>query len=257
MTRVLIWKELREQAAVVIALTVLGCGVLVSMAMLLDPRDSGSLTDLKSLTMAGRLGVILLTMTAGLVIGGTLFAGERENGSFLYLDRLPGSRWQIWWRKVVAGIVMASLATVTFVGVSGALGLIGSRDEFAAWVVIAFLLSAFTFGWGAVGSVHARTSLTACGIGIVYAVVFIVVTAILTQIGFLLVSVVFPDVWMEYRGMLSGLNGVIPAFATIFLPLPISAWLFSAPDRDRKYGTALSIFTPGGGVMISLGNAVM
>ncbi len=258
MTRVLIWKELREQAAVVIALTVLGCGVLVSIAMLLDPRDSGSLTDLKSLTMAGRLGVILLTMTAGLVIGGTLFAGERENGSFLYLDRLPGSRWRIWWRKVVAGIVMASLATVTFVGVSGALGLIGSRDEFAAWVVIAFLLSAVTFGWGAVGSVHARTSLAACGIGIVYAVVFIVVTAILTQIGFLLVSVVFPDVWMEYRGMSDGLSGVIPAFATIFLPLPISAWLFSAPDRDRKYGTALSIFTPGGGVQapriqISLG----
>ena len=258
MTRVLIWKELREQAAVVIALTVLGCGVLVSMAVLLDPTDSGSINDLKSLTMAGRLGVILLTMTAGLVIGGTLFAGERENGSFLYLDRLPGSRWRIWWRKVVAGVVMASLATVSFVGVSGALGLIGSRDEFAAWVVIAFLLSAVTFGWGAVGSVNARTSLEACGVGIVYAIGFLIVTVVLVQIGLFLVSVVYPDVWGMYRGMLSGLTGLVPTFAAIVCPLPISAWLFSAPDRDRRFGTALSIPIPGGGfqaprIQISLG----
>ena len=166
MTRALVWKEVREQGTVLVALIVLGAAVLIAAAVLLAPTDGGRATELRSLTAAGRIGLIMLTVTAGMVVGGTLFAGEREAGTFAFLDRLPGSRWRVWWRKVLTGAGLVAAAVGVFVAVSAAGGILDLRTRQADWLLLFGVLALAAYGWGVLGSVIARTSLTACGVGL-------------------------------------------------------------------------------------------
>jgi hypothetical protein len=245
MTRGLVWKELREQGAVLTALVVLGCAVLLSAAVLLDTTDSGRATELRSLVSAGRLGLIMLALTAGVVVGGTLFAGAREAGTFDFLDRLPGSRWRVWWRKVVTGGALVTVAAGMFLVVAGVGGLIGGETELTGWILLIGTVAYAAYGWGVLGSVFARTSLSACGAGL----------GLGTLLGFFL-CLLFGVALTLARHYL-GLHSYAPSdhniwpvafltagYSLIVLPWPVAAWLFTAPDRAR-WRAALAVKFPG------------
>ncbi|HVK15696.1 MAG TPA: hypothetical protein VM533_02030, partial [Fimbriiglobus sp.] len=239
MTRALVWKEVREQGAVLVALIVLGAAVLISAAVLLAPADGGRATELRSLTAAGRIGLIMLTVTAGMVVGGTLFAGEREAGTFAFLDRLPGSRWRVWWRKVLTGFGLVAVAVGVFLAVSAAGGLLDLRTRATGWLLLFAVVALASYGWGLLGSVIARTSLTACGMGlalgtltlcVVYPAVGIILTVARRELG------LWRYIGNEYTTW--ELASLVAGYTMVAIPVPIAAWLYTAPDRSRRLAEA-------------------
>ena len=234
MTRALIWKELREQGTVSIALLVMGCAILVAASVLLDAGDAGKATDLRSVIVAGRLGLVLLVMTAGTVAGGTLFAGEREAGTLTFLDHLPGTRLGVWWRKMTAGAWLAAVSGAALFAAAFALGLLGARENLLGWAFLTAAVTLASFGWGALGSTLARTSLAACG----FAVVLGLVAAVVVMPAFMmLIGAVkrLNDGYLSAAEELDVLEYALMAtsFTLIALPIPASAWIFTAPDRSR------------------------
>ena len=105
MIRALVWKEARDQGLIVAALAVLGAAVLVAVG-LLNPAAGGSRTAQQVFVDPGFLALVALTVTAGTVVGGTLFAGEKEAGTFAYLVSLPVPRWKVWAGKICGGAVL-------------------------------------------------------------------------------------------------------------------------------------------------------
>lgn len=237
MTRVLVWKELREQGAILAALIALGCAVLIAVSVLLDTSEAGRATELRSLASAGRLALLMLTLTAGVVVGGALFAGEREAGTFVYLDQLPVTRWAIWWRKVAIGVVLVAIATSILLAVSVAVGVLSltAPGGFLAWVMLIGTIAFAAYGWGVFGSAFARTSLTACGLGLALGTFFGCLTYLVLAIALRIAREQYQI--RTYRG--GDHNAWLLAFqivgyAMIVVPIPIAAWFYIAPDRARK-----------------------
>ncbi len=237
MTRVLVWKELREQGTILAALIALGCAVLIAGSVLLDPSEAGRATELRSLASAGRLALLMLTLTAGVVVGGALFAGEREAGTAVYLEQLPASRWAIWWRKVAIGVVLVAVATAILLAVSVTVGVLSltAPGGFLAWVMLIGTVALAAYGWGVFGSVLARTSLTACGLGLALGTSLGCVVYVALALGFRLARDQYG--LRTYRG--GDQNAWVLAFQVagyvmIVVPMPIAAWLYTAPDRARK-----------------------
>ena len=90
MTRVLLWKEIRDQGTVLAALLVIGSAILVAASIVFDSAETRGSVELRSFSAGGLAGLVMLLMTAGVVVGAALFAGEREAGTFGFLDQLPG-----------------------------------------------------------------------------------------------------------------------------------------------------------------------
>ena len=245
MTHVIVWKELREQAAVVIALAVLGVGILTATAVLGPGRDTSGQMGFTALVQPGPLGVMMLTMTAGVVVGGSLFAGEREARTFVFLDQLPGSRVAVWWRKVLAGVGLVAGCTTVFFVAGASLGTFGPPGVWPLWAVGLATLAGTAFGWGAAGSAHGRTTLAACGLGLLYAITFVGVVGIglLVMLTGFEATIGFRQVFGRTayalglsRGDEAGVGPiywVLLLLGLIGLPLPLSARWYSAPDRDR------------------------
>ena len=87
MMRVLVWKELREQSLSLIAVLVLGVGLMLG-------RDSfGGQWN----ASAERAEAVLLVMAwiSGLIAGVQPFAAERESKMLPWLDALPVTRGQM------------------------------------------------------------------------------------------------------------------------------------------------------------------
>jgi hypothetical protein len=109
-TRVLVWKELREQWVVWLALAVVAVGGVATLHALLSPnhyRDEML------------VGVLWLSAWGyGLVCGSLLFAGETEEGTQAFLELLPGNRSQLWQVKarVGLGLLGAQAAVFALVG---------------------------------------------------------------------------------------------------------------------------------------------
>jgi hypothetical protein len=244
-TRVLIWKEVREQGTVLAALIVLGAAVLVASAMLLDSSDGRGATELRSLTTAGRLALLMLTITAGMVVGGTLLAGEREAGTFSFLDRLPGSRWRVWWRKAVAGAALVAAAVGAFLAVAAGGGIIDLRSGATGWVLFIGSVGFAAYGWGLLGSVFARTSLAACGKGLAAATLTGFVAYLAAAVALATVRQHF-GLWWYIPGehTVWDLAYLIASYTLMAVPIPIAAWLYTAPDRSRR-SAELDVRLPG------------
>ena len=152
MTGVLVWKVLREQwliwlAMAAIALVALG----LTVALFEPPGQERGPTGLAVL-----FGI--LAYTYGLVVGAMLLAGERESGTAAFLESLPVRRLTVWQAKLLAGCVLV-LSQAVFLGVVllGA-GALGDRG-FAAGALTAVTVFGFLgFGWGLLFSARTRTT---------------------------------------------------------------------------------------------------
>ncbi|MGL6076794.1 MAG: ABC transporter permease [Fimbriiglobus sp.] len=238
MTWTIFWKELREQAAVLIALMALGIGLLAAIAILSD-SSSNSGIDVTTLTNTSKIGLILLTVTAGVVVGGTLFAGEREAGTFLFLDRLPGSRWGLWWRKTLVGAVLSAVATIILFVAAVSLGLVGNRPEIVStWGVVMIFVGFTSFSWGHLGSTFAKNSLAACSSGIGLGLLLFGITVLTCRLGVAILGEFLPI--REWVGVPDAQVGLfIGAVLGLMAPLIVSLVVFTGPDRDRSVGSAI------------------
>ena len=248
MTPAVVWKEWREQAAVVAALVVLGCGLIAAVAAFVDPTGRSAGLTRESFQGVGVVAATMLALAAGTVVGATLFAGEREAGTFAFLDRLPGSRWGVWWRKVLAGLALAAAPAAAY-GVAARLaGIVDGPDADARAALLFAGVTFFGFAWGAVGSVLSRTSLGACAAGMAAAAL----TLTLLYVGlFAAMEVVewsFPEAaWrLRHNEFVRALTFVAFAVTPFVLPLLISAFAYTVPDRDRATGGFARVPTPSG-----------
>lgn len=220
MFRAVIWKELREQGLIAATLIVLGTGILVAAAALADPPSpSANPADVVRYLGVGRLGTLLLAVTAGMVCGGALFAAERESGTMGFLDSLPSSRWNLWWAKFAAGLALAAVQIALVLIAASALGQVGTVGFGVAVIVYALL----AFAWGTYGSTLARTTLGSVGVAIP--------SATLAAIAYLLpIAIIFaqPGVgWPRIEG------AVLFLALMLLTPLVLSLYSFTRPDRER------------------------
>ena len=168
MIRAIIWKELREQGLIGLTLVVLGSGVLAGAAALAEPPSPGAPpADVLRHLGAGFLATLMLSVTAGMVCGGAVFAAEREAGTMGFLESLPSSRARLWLAKFVAGFGLAVTQAGLLVAVAAALGLVPAFGLAGAVCVFSLL----AFAWGVFGSTLARTTLGSVGVAIPAAVI--------------------------------------------------------------------------------------
>ncbi len=236
MTRVIVWKEFREQGAVLLALVGLGAGLMAATAVLNTSSVTAQGLSVRSVNAVGPILLVMLVATAGIVCGGSLFAGEREQATFTYLDHLPGSRWRVWWRKVLAGGFLAAAAALLLLAAAAAAGQLGgySRPILLGWTLAVLLLAAVGFGWGAFGSVRAGSSLGACGLGLAGAVAAVLVAVPGMGVLMALVQQVNGSFIGFARQDDGSLVGLLTLWVLVFAPLPLSAWAYTRPDRSRR-----------------------
>ncbi len=233
MNRALIWKEVREQGLIVAALVILGAGVLVAAGLLFPaPSSGGGFNDMRLTLEPRKLAIVLLLLASGVVVGGTLFAGEREQGTFPYLELLPVPRWRVWLGKALAGLILVLVAAGLLFAVAAGVGILGPPALLPFWALIAFTLAVAAYSWGALGSAFAKTSLAACGLGLLMAVGLAIPIYTLCSIG----AAMFERAG-DIAGSGSSNHPEYAPYGTLFglvvIPLAISAWIYTSPDRNR------------------------
>lgn len=228
MVRVLLWKEWREQAAILIALIALGAGVIGVATALGEPPSASDPFMYAGYQDPPRLAAIMLALTAGVVVGGALFAGEQEAGTFEYLDGFPPPRRNVWVGKVAAGAILAAVASGLIVMAAAAVGALGGKADLAAWCVWVFALSLAVFAWGVCGSVLMKSTLAACGVGIAMSLPFVGLSLLAAA---LLVEA-FGDAPPGIQSERAGLPAAL--FLVGASGLGLSAVLFTRPDRQRR-----------------------
>ncbi|HEY1381321.1 MAG TPA: hypothetical protein VGF55_31260, partial [Gemmataceae bacterium] len=214
MTRVLVWKELREQwtsAAAVLALGLVTLGIVVATHSPYGvPEETGFAV------------LMCIAWVSGLVAGIQPIAGEREGGTLTWLDALPVTRRRLWWSKsVAAAAIVGTVTTVMFAATLSAVRLAAS--ETVADPLLPLALTALNgLGCGLLGSATARTALGAFG------------WAVVAQ---LLLAAVFTVVVVPMRlagqSLIRDLLEVVLATLIGVLPLFLSARRFGRLDRLR------------------------
>ncbi len=234
MFRAMLWKELREQAAILIALLALGSGVIAAAAALGSSTGlEAGLGDFRAYTNAGRLAVLALTIAAGVVIGGSLFAGEVENETMGCLEMLPARRWIIWWSKLTAGLVLTVFAGAILLGTGALLGALGTTSR-QLWLIAGAILTLVAFAWGAFGSTISQNTLGACAGGLFGAVLFGVP---IFSLALFVLQTIVRFLSKDPPLLVLQLGPVVAAYAVVMTPILLGGVLFTAPDRAR-YRTA-------------------
>ncbi len=233
MNRALIWKEFREQGLIVAALVLLGGGVLVA-AGLLFPAPPDTFGDMRLTLEPRKLAIVLLVLASGVVIGGTLFAGEREQGTFPYLEILPVPRYRVWLGKILAGLALVLIAAGSLFAVAAVVGVVGPPARLPFWALIIVSLAIAAFSWGSLGSAFAKTSLAACGLGLLSAVALLFVIYPLCALGVQFYDAVAASVWNSNSTVNHAEIALLGTlFGLMVVPMVLSAWIYTAPDRNR------------------------
>jgi hypothetical protein len=153
MMAALVWKEYREHRVVWLAMACVSALTLLAV----DRFDAAP--------TAVERGVLLLVIAAalawvyGLVCGGMLLAGEREDRTLAFLDALPRLRREMWAAKGLIGSILV-LTQAAFLTVVVA-GLAPAGRSASGWVVMA--AAAIGLGWSLWFSADADSVLQAIG----------------------------------------------------------------------------------------------
>jgi hypothetical protein len=161
MLNVILWKEWRQQAALVIAILALAGIGLTSTALWMGQEwDRGPAATSPRIVWVWLL--ILLAVTQGLVTGALLFAGETEDNTQEFLDQHSGLRSPIWSAKMVAGASLVGVSSLIFAGLIVGLRL-GTLLHAALCVWFAF----DALAWTAACAPGRRSTFGAIGVAIV------------------------------------------------------------------------------------------
>ncbi len=219
MTRVLVWKDLRQQRAIWLVVALAAAAGVATLSALLRP--GGNREDML-------VGVLWFAAWGyGLVCGSLLLAGETEDGTQGFLDLLPATRRRMWRVKAMtgAGLLLAQLVTLA------ALGLMATRR----WLVPGSLpvdsLGLLFFGvvgyaWGLFCGSFTATVLKALGWALLLQAVCVVVV---------LPLIVFPFASLLWTRSAAADNAA-GLVTTLALAAGATVWsrkIYSRPDRLR------------------------
>src|SRR5262249_54273281 len=170
----LAWKEYREHRAIWLTMVVMTSLFAFAIIQLADSR----------IEALGRAGLMALGMAAayGVVCGAMMFAGEREAGTFTFLDIFLGRRGLLWTCKLPVGIFLAvteALAValvlhflldlappawmVSFLGRGRGVFHHGFRNLAVSpilWFIVLPMLTVEAYAWGLLGSAMTRRVLS-------------------------------------------------------------------------------------------------
>jgi hypothetical protein len=231
MNRVIFWKEWREQAAILVALGALGAGIIASGAALGTLSPGRDPLDIRGYGEPARLATVVLIAVAGLVVGGTLFAGEYENGTAGFLLHLPAARRRLWVAKILSGFALTAAMTAALANVAMAAGVFAGTPN-AAWIIWLLEIGIASFAAGAFGSAGTKQVLPACAAGIA-------VGPFVAGFGTVFVLAAVRYYESEYgsrysaRVVTTTAFAAGPIFAAIVLTIASYA-LFTYPDFERK-----------------------
>jgi hypothetical protein len=164
--RAIVWKECREQRAVVAAVLAFGALSLYLTAQFADAATAGTLEG----GGPRELMAIALAYLAGAVSGAILLADEKEVGTLEFLDALPCRRRAVWAGKVVAGGLLAVGQGVVLALLAVGLGSIDERLGSLAYGSLVVLVGVLSYAWGVFGGALARSTLGAVFLGCVASV---------------------------------------------------------------------------------------
>lgn len=229
MFRAVLWKESREQAAVLVALLVLGGAAAAAAQQLSETGSARPNNPGEIVGISAGIAFLLLAVAAGTTIGGTLFAGEVEAGTDGLLNTLPATRRRLWGVKAAAGTVLTVAVGLALIG---EVLLIVRVHEFHVAAVVALMFGFLvfgSFGWATVGSVRSKTALAACGIGVLCAA-----AAILPTVAFgLAVKAVLWEWFGGPKGTWDNVAVFLAVGAWAVFPLLLSRLLYVGPDWSR------------------------
>jgi hypothetical protein len=163
MTAVLLWKEYRQQRAFWLAIALLAVLLVISLSATMGHGNGAQMVQEKDLRATLMVLVFVLAISYGVVSGALVLAGERDDGTMVFLDSLPGRRGLLWQRKCLAGLLLTLSQSLALIALSVGMG-------FASWTSALLLpvvaLDAFT--WGLLGGAQRQRVMSAVLTGIAY-----------------------------------------------------------------------------------------
>ncbi len=232
MIRVLLWKEYHEHRLVWLMLALVGLALLVgvqSAAQLFGvgtaARDQGMVPETTALAIA---------WVYGLVCGGMMLAGERENGTLLFLDTLPVRRLSIWLIKAFVGVgFVVALAAVLAGGMSYEVVQQQGQPHDVGLLLLGISVGGlFGLAWGLFLSAYCHYVLNAVFLGFVAQIAASLLIFPLAALAFLF----FKNPMRHEPTSEALLEGPfsLAAFAVLhILPIVGSAWVFTRQDSGR------------------------
>jgi hypothetical protein len=240
MMRVLFWKEYREHRSIWLAMAATAVILLVGVSQLMT--TSGSADTWSRAALAG--AAVVLAWTYGMVCGGMLLAGERENHTLSFLDILPVRRAELWWGKCLVGVLLVLTQAVVLAGLTIGLNLYSGPLDLALALLMLACWGLIGLAWGLLFSADGHNVLLVVGLAIATQVLVVLGLAVLIEIVVFLARVWF-HVGEEVRVVAIG--GALLGMGA--LPLWLSGHLFRRPDRLRRPDR----FAPDGSLAISRG----
>lgn len=212
MLRVLLWKEWRQQGAILIAILFVAAVTAVSLA-LANPVEWARRASDRGMGAAVRLAFLALLASQAVVTGAMLFAGEVEDGTLPYLDAHAGRRGPLWRNKMLAGI---SIVVISALGLGGGLIVLGLGG--AAWLPACIWLGVDALAWTSVCSSTGRSTFRSIGIAVV---ILLVVSGLPAQ----LLADLKVESWLPY---------LLMKVPLLVLALALSHEGFCETDADRN-----------------------
>lgn len=220
MNIVLLWKEYRQQRALW-----LGMFLLAAMFMF-GVTATFSEDSVRHLFGDDRISVLLEMMTCtiagyGIVSGALLIAAEKEDNTLVFLDTLACRRSPVWFRKVLAGVLLTVSQTLVLIMFAMILG-------FNSWEGALFLLGLGlnALGLGLLASAFCRSVLGVLLIGLLlmigsYILAFPVVIVVVRC---------FSPLWLYDDTYV-----IIAILCLILIPFYASWRIFCRTDLSRRH----------------------
>ena len=132
MTEVLLWKEYRQHRGLWLGMAILAIALLTGLAAVMN--RSGLRISEQDMFLQSTLNAVLLSLAVlyGVVAGALLLAGEKEEGTLVFLDGLIGRREPLWAGKLLAGACLTFCQSLLMIALAALLG-IGSWSERSRW----------------------------------------------------------------------------------------------------------------------------
>jgi hypothetical protein len=225
MTLALVWKEVREQWIVGLALALAVAGGMAALAAVLNPGINRD----EFLT-----GVLCFAAWAyGAVCGALLLAGETEDGTQAFLDTLPGTRRRVWRIKAGAGLGLLAAQMALFTAFAYFCLRGGAPWNRIALAIVAVLYcGGVGYAWGLYCGSFARNVLAAIGWALLLFAVSGLILTVLTSLVIESISLV-RTFWPGAREYV----GTVWMFALAVVSLGAasrSRSIYCRVDRQRK-----------------------
>lgn len=217
MIRAFLWKEWREQRTVAIAVLLFGALAMVLAAQFAEPGGT---------TIGPREAMpAAIAYLAGAVCGAILLADEKEVGTIEFLDSLPTRRRNLWFGKVVFGLVLVLVESAIVGGLSIALGMTDARLPLPVQFGALVMVGVVALSWGLFGGAMSRSVLGAVFQGSV----FLIPATFAAAVPF---AIIFAN--RAFVRPFPILQGLTYALMVAGIGLASSFLVFTLPDRARN-----------------------